>query len=124
MCACDGTYLLLFVYQLRGHDDEVLDVCFDFTGQYIATASADGKQKYSGDVQSLKYCNLTIYFGIFEANHALIVISISMLLFVCSFKVYKLTYVLIHYILLILDRFNYKYNANSERRLERSMISF
>ena len=27
-----------------GHDDEVLDVCFDFTGQYIATASADGKQ--------------------------------------------------------------------------------
>lgn len=26
----------------RGHDDEVLDVCFDLTGQYIATASADG----------------------------------------------------------------------------------
>lgn len=91
----NGTNLLLFVYQFRGHDDEVLDVCFDFTGQYIATASADGKQIYSGDVQSLKYCNLTIYFGIFEANRALIVI-ISMLLFVCSFKVYKLTYVLIH----------------------------
>ena len=51
----NGTDLLLFVYQLRGHDDEVLDVCFDFTGQYIATASADGKQIYSGDVQSLKY---------------------------------------------------------------------
>jgi dynein assembly factor with WDR repeat domains 1 len=26
---------------LRGHDDEVLDVIFDSTGQYIATASAD-----------------------------------------------------------------------------------
>ena len=27
---------------LRGHDDEVLDVAFDFTGQYLLTASADG----------------------------------------------------------------------------------
>lgn len=26
---------------LKGHDDEVLDVVFDYTGQYIATASAD-----------------------------------------------------------------------------------
>lgn len=26
---------------MRGHDDEVLDVVFDTTGQYIATASAD-----------------------------------------------------------------------------------
>lgn len=26
---------------LLGHDDEVLDVVFDYTGQYIATASAD-----------------------------------------------------------------------------------
>ena len=31
------------VVLFRGHEDEVLDVCFDFTGQYIATASADGK---------------------------------------------------------------------------------
>lgn len=30
----------------RGHDDEVLDVCFDFTGQYVATASADGKMSH------------------------------------------------------------------------------
>ena len=30
----------------RGHDDEVLDVCFDFTGQYVATASADGKTSH------------------------------------------------------------------------------
>ena len=27
---------------LRGHDDEVLDVAFDFTGQMLLTASADG----------------------------------------------------------------------------------
>ena len=27
---------------LAGHEDEVLDVCFDYTGQLIATASADG----------------------------------------------------------------------------------
>ncbi len=26
---------------LVGHEDEVLDVVFDYTGQYIATASAD-----------------------------------------------------------------------------------
>ncbi len=28
---------------LRGHDDEILDVVFDYTGQYIASASADSK---------------------------------------------------------------------------------
>ena len=27
---------------LRGHEDEVLDVQFDATGQYLLTASADG----------------------------------------------------------------------------------
>ena len=27
---------------LSGHDDEVLDVGFDFTGQYLLSASADG----------------------------------------------------------------------------------
>lgn len=30
------------VASLTGHEDEVLDVCFDYTGQLIATASADG----------------------------------------------------------------------------------
>ncbi|KAH0624028.1 hypothetical protein JD844_007319, partial [Phrynosoma platyrhinos] len=48
-------YLLLFglwnaltgkrVATLSGHDDEVLDVCFDYTGQRIATASADGSAR-------------------------------------------------------------------------------
>lgn len=28
---------------LLGHSDEILDVCFNYTGQLIATASADGK---------------------------------------------------------------------------------
>lgn len=37
-------FLFVVSFPLRGHDDEVLDVCFDFTGQYIATASADGKK--------------------------------------------------------------------------------
>lgn len=27
----------------RAHDDEVLDVTFDYTGQHLATASTDGK---------------------------------------------------------------------------------
>lgn len=31
------------VTTLTGHDDEVLDVCFDYTGQRIASASADGR---------------------------------------------------------------------------------
>ena len=29
----------------RGHEDEVLDVTFDYTGQNVATASADGTAK-------------------------------------------------------------------------------
>ena len=37
--------LLVFLGQnigtLRGHEDEVLDVAFDFTGQYLLSASAD-----------------------------------------------------------------------------------
>ena len=39
----DLYYLVLgeCIATLRGHDDEVLDVVFDSTGQYIATASAD-----------------------------------------------------------------------------------
>lgn len=31
------------VATLRGHSDEVLDVCFDFAGHRVVTASADGK---------------------------------------------------------------------------------
>lgn len=31
------------VATLVGHKEEVLDVCFDLSGQFIATASADGK---------------------------------------------------------------------------------
>ena len=27
----------------RAHDDEVLDVTFNYTGQHLATASTDGK---------------------------------------------------------------------------------
>jgi WD40 repeat protein len=36
-------YLLLSSIYYRGHDDEVLDVAFDFTGERIVTASSDGK---------------------------------------------------------------------------------
>jgi len=32
---------------LLGHNDEVLDVCFNYTGQLIATASADGETSIS-----------------------------------------------------------------------------
>lgn len=31
------------VATLGGHKEELLDVCFDLTGQLIATASADGE---------------------------------------------------------------------------------
>lgn len=27
----------------RGHDDEILDIAFDCTGQHLATASSDGE---------------------------------------------------------------------------------
>lgn len=32
------------VATLVGHKEEVLDVCFDMSGQLIATASADGER--------------------------------------------------------------------------------
>ena len=31
-----------YYYCYRGHDDEVLDVAFDYTGERIVTASSDG----------------------------------------------------------------------------------
>lgn len=46
MSTFDFVCLLVVSIPRRGHDDEVLDVCFDFTGQYIATASADGKRSH------------------------------------------------------------------------------
>lgn len=33
------------VETLRGHDDEVLDICFNSTGTRLVTASADGTGK-------------------------------------------------------------------------------
>ena len=43
---CNMTWYFLYsgtcVGTLRGHEDEVLDVGFDFTGQWLLTASADG----------------------------------------------------------------------------------
>ena len=39
-----GVYIFITgqsVGTLRGHDDEVLDVTFDYTGQYLLSASAD-----------------------------------------------------------------------------------
>ena len=45
MTTLDFVCLLVSIPR-RGHDDEVLDVCFDFTGQYVATASADGKMSH------------------------------------------------------------------------------
>lgn len=39
---------------LKGHDDEVLDVAFDYTGQYLLTASADGTARcYNAVTQNL-----------------------------------------------------------------------
>lgn len=35
------------VATLVGHKEEVLDVCFDLSGQLIATASADGESSKS-----------------------------------------------------------------------------
>ena len=39
---------------LRGHEDEVLDVAFDMTGQFLLTASADGTARcYNAVTHSL-----------------------------------------------------------------------
>lgn len=44
---------------LRGHDDEVLDVVFDSTGQYIATASADKTGRVYDALSQLCIATLT-----------------------------------------------------------------
>jgi WD40 repeat protein len=44
---------------LRGHDDEVLDVVFDSTGQYIATASADKTGRVYDGLSQLCIATLT-----------------------------------------------------------------
>ena len=41
-----------------GHDDEVLDVCFDYTGQYIVTGSADGSARVYNAVTHQCICKL------------------------------------------------------------------
>ena len=35
-------FCFLILFHFRGHDDEVLDVAFDYTGERIVTASSDG----------------------------------------------------------------------------------
>lgn len=47
------------VATLRGHDDEVLDVVFDSTGQYIATASADKTGRVYDALNQLCIATLT-----------------------------------------------------------------
>lgn len=44
---------------MRGHDDEVLDVVFDSTGQYIATASADKTGRVFDALNQLCIATLT-----------------------------------------------------------------
>ena len=60
---------------LRGHEDEVLDVAFDMTGQYLLTASADGTARcynatthtliskfegHEGEISKVSFC-ITVY---------------------------------------------------------------
>lgn len=51
------TYELLR-HVFRGHDDEVLDVTFDYTGQYIATCSADGTGRVYNSTSHQCICKL------------------------------------------------------------------
>lgn len=44
---------------MRGHDDEVLDVVFDSTGQYVATASADKTGRVYDALNQLCIATLT-----------------------------------------------------------------
>lgn len=46
----------MFTY--RGHDDEVLDVAFDYTGQFIATCSADGTGRVYNSTTQQCVCKL------------------------------------------------------------------
>jgi len=43
---------------LTGHSDEIMDVCFDYAGQRIATASADGKQSDWNNCENISVLSL------------------------------------------------------------------
>lgn len=48
------------IIRYSGHDDEVLDVAFDYTGERIVTASSDGKfvLRLSEDLLVVRWSNL------------------------------------------------------------------
>lgn len=52
---CDELMYVL-PYCLSAHDDEVLDVTFDYTGQRLATASTDGRYSLNAATVVLVYC--------------------------------------------------------------------
>jgi dynein assembly factor with WDR repeat domains 1 len=43
---------------LKGHEDEVLDVAFDYTGQYLLTASADGTARCYNAITHHQECKM------------------------------------------------------------------
>ena len=48
----------MFIFLYSGHDDEILDVSFDYTGQYIVTGSADGSGRVYNAVTHQCICKL------------------------------------------------------------------
>ena len=66
VCVCGSVCVWLQVWEvtsgkcvssLAGHEDEVLDVCFDYTGHLIATASADGETAF----MTCRTCCVTVH---------------------------------------------------------------
>ena len=51
-------YFVLDIFLCSGHDDEVLDVSFDYTGQMIVTGSADGSGRVYNAVTHQCICKL------------------------------------------------------------------
>lgn len=68
---------------LTGHSDEIMDVCFDYAGQRIATASADGKWSDWNYYENI----FVLSFVLLDQSRVLWVGTIGQILFVALWKV-------------------------------------
>lgn len=75
---------------LLGHNDEVLDVCFNYTGQLIATASADGETSQSNPQSQPSHIlqTLSLYF-LYGKNILGLWGTICSEFFMCLYTVFK-----------------------------------
>lgn len=81
---------------LLGHNDEVLDVCFNYTGQLIATASADGETSDSDSQYPSYVLYMCVCVGVSTYSNSFATIYRNTTINIIN--LYFLTKILFHYI--------------------------